>query len=50
MVRYAVPGGPAAPLIHRLVVKRDVDRIFGFRMRALLDHFETRDAPRQPIH
>ncbi len=46
-VEYAVPGGPLAPLIHRLLVKRDVDRIFGFRMRALLDHFETLDTPQQ---
>lgn len=49
-VRYVVPGGPLSPAIHRLFVKRDIDRIFGFRMRAMLDHFEACDAPPQPTY
>jgi ligand-binding SRPBCC domain-containing protein len=40
-VHYVVPGGPLAPLIHRAFVKRDLNRIFGYRHRVLLDIFET---------
>jgi len=30
-VRYALPCGPLGELAHRLVVRRDLDRIFAFR-------------------
>jgi ligand-binding SRPBCC domain-containing protein len=35
-VEYAVPGGS---LVHRLVVKRDIERIFDFRREALTRRF-----------
>jgi ligand-binding SRPBCC domain-containing protein len=35
-VRYAVPGGG---LVHRLFVRRDVERIFEFRRRKLAERF-----------
>ena len=34
-VRYRVPGGPAASLVARLVVRRWLDAIFGFRAARL---------------
>ena len=34
-VHYQVPGGPLSPLIHSLIVKRDVQNIFQYRMRTL---------------
>lgn len=40
-VRYVVPGGPVAPLVHKLFVKKDVDRIFNYRLRVMLDIFES---------
>lgn len=30
-VRYALRGGPLAPLLHRLFVRRDIERIFAYR-------------------
>lgn len=38
-VRYRVPGGPLAPLVHRLFVERDVREIFDFRARKLRELF-----------
>lgn len=38
-VTYAVPGGPLAPVINRLVVKRDVDRIFAYRAKRMGELF-----------
>ena len=35
-VRYAIPFGPLGRLAHRLVVRRDLDAIFGFRRGAVL--------------
>jgi ligand-binding SRPBCC domain-containing protein len=34
-VRYALPLGPLGWLAHRLFVRRDLERIFDFRMRAV---------------
>lgn len=34
-VRYIVPGGPLAPLIHRQMVRPDLDRIFSYRRDVL---------------
>ena len=34
-VRYVVPGGPLAPLLHALFVKRDLRRIFTWRAQRL---------------
>ncbi|TSA39636.1 CDP-paratose 2-epimerase [bacterium] len=31
LVRYAVPGGVLAPMIHGLFVRRDLERIFAYR-------------------
>ncbi|HXG42679.1 MAG TPA: SRPBCC family protein [Dehalococcoidia bacterium] len=37
-VRYAVPGGPLlAPLLDRLLVRPDLERIFAYRRRRLLE-------------
>ena len=35
-VLYAVRGGPLAPLLHRILVRPDLDRIFDYRRAALL--------------
>jgi ligand-binding SRPBCC domain-containing protein len=35
-VRYALPFGPLGALAHRLVVRRDLERIFDFREQAVL--------------
>jgi ligand-binding SRPBCC domain-containing protein len=40
-VRYAVPGGP---LIHVLLVRRDLERIFRFRQQKLLQIFPAETA------
>ncbi len=37
-VRYAVPGGP---LVNRFVVRPDLDRIFGYRQRKLVEIFRS---------
>jgi ligand-binding SRPBCC domain-containing protein len=34
-VRYALPLGPLGALAHRVVVRRDVERIFAFRAQAV---------------
>jgi hypothetical protein len=34
-VRYALPLGPLGALAHRAVVRRDIERIFDFRARAV---------------
>ncbi len=34
-VRYALPLGPLGSLAHRLLVRRDLERIFDFRARAV---------------
>ena len=34
-VRYALPLGPAGELAHRLIVRRDLERIFDFRHAAV---------------
>jgi hypothetical protein len=34
-VRYALPLGPLGGLAHRALVRRDVERIFDFRARAV---------------
>lgn len=34
-VEYQVPGGPAAPLIHAVLVRRKVEAIFGYRQKAI---------------
>jgi len=39
VVRYRVPGGPVAPLVHRLLVRRDVEAIFDFRELKLREFF-----------
>lgn len=36
-VRYALPLGPAGDLAHRLFVRRDVERIFDYRRKAVAD-------------
>jgi hypothetical protein len=36
-VRYALPFGPLGSLAHRLFVRRDIERIFAFRQRALAE-------------
>jgi len=47
-VRYAVPGGPLAPLVNWLIVERDVERIFKYRaaqMRRLFGDAPTDLSP-----
>lgn len=38
-VEYHVPGGPLAPLVHALAVRRDVGAIFRYRGRCLAERF-----------
>lgn len=38
-VRYAVPGGPLGAVVDRLLVRRDVERIFAFRTVRLRERF-----------
>jgi ligand-binding SRPBCC domain-containing protein len=38
-VKYAVPGGPLAPLVNWLVVDRDVERIFAHRAKVMTELF-----------
>jgi hypothetical protein len=35
-VRYALPLGPIGELAHRLLVRRDLERIFDYRRTAVL--------------
>ncbi len=38
-VEYQVPGGPLSPIIHKLMVKPDVDTIFEYRREQLVKIF-----------
>ncbi|MFG0284417.1 MAG: SRPBCC family protein [Phycisphaerales bacterium JB039] len=38
-VEYRAPGGPLEPVIHALLVRPDVQRIFAYRRRALAEIF-----------
>lgn len=44
LVEYAPPGGPLAPLINKLVVQRDVEKIFMHRAKVLEEMFRKEDA------
>jgi ligand-binding SRPBCC domain-containing protein len=46
-VRYAVPGGPLGTLADRLLVRRDVERIFAFRRQRLAERFGARGSDRR---
>lgn len=39
LVEYAPPGGPLAPIINKLVVQRDVEKIFAYRAKILAEMF-----------
>lgn len=41
-VEYAVPGWILAPLVHRFLVKRDVERIFRYRETKFKEIFQDR--------
>ncbi len=41
LVRYRPPGGPLAPLVNAIAVRRDVQNIFRYRMQALEQLFPT---------
>jgi ligand-binding SRPBCC domain-containing protein len=45
-VRHAVHGGPLEPLVHRWLVRRDVERIFAYRAERLAERFGERPAER----
>ncbi len=45
-VEYRVPGGPFAPLVHSLLVRRDVERIFKHRQTILRKTFRAPDTSR----
>lgn len=36
-VRYAIPLGPLGALAHRLFVRRDLERIFDYRGKAVVE-------------
>ena len=38
-VEYAVPGGPVAPLINKLFVAANVQKIFEYRKKVIQEHF-----------
>lgn len=38
-VRYLAPGGVLAPLVHRVLVRPDLERIFDFRQRIIAERF-----------
>jgi ligand-binding SRPBCC domain-containing protein len=40
-VRYVLPLGPLGDLAHRLLVRRDVERIFDYRTAAVRDRLES---------
>jgi ligand-binding SRPBCC domain-containing protein len=47
VVQYALPFGPLGKLVHRLFVRRDVERIFEFRSQKMIELFGTvADQPR----
>jgi len=39
VVDYAVPGGPLGPLVHALLVKRELRKIFTFRQEEMIRRF-----------
>jgi ligand-binding SRPBCC domain-containing protein len=41
-VRYALPFGPLGELVHRALVRRDLERIFDFRSEAIEHRFGSR--------
>lgn len=45
-VDFLSRGGVFAPLLHRLLVNRDVQAIFDHRTAALRDHFGSQDEPK----
>jgi ligand-binding SRPBCC domain-containing protein len=47
-VRYAIPLGPAGELAHRLLVRRDLERIFDHRQAAVAQRLDGRSRPEQP--
>ena len=40
-VEYAVPGGPLAPLINKLFVAANVQKIFEYRKKVIQEHFHA---------
>ncbi|MEM9296295.1 MAG: SRPBCC family protein [Planctomycetota bacterium] len=40
-IEYRVPGGPLAPLVDRLMVRKDVQAIFAYRAKALDEIYPT---------
>lgn len=40
VVRYALPAGPLGWVFHRLIVRRDIDRIFGYRAMRIRELIE----------
>ncbi len=46
-VKYRVPGGPLSPLVHRWLVRPDVDQIFAYRMQMLQQFFDDDSNRRQ---
>lgn len=49
LVEYAPPGGPLAPLINRLVVQKDVEKIFAHRAKILEEMFGGASPPANNI-
>jgi hypothetical protein len=47
-VRYALPLGPLGPLAHRLVVGRDLEAIFTYRLKKVEEIFRGQEAPGFP--
>ena len=39
-VRYAIPLGPLGALAHRLFVRRDLERIFDYRAKAVVERLK----------
>lgn len=42
-VRYQVPGGPLAPLVHRLLVRGELERLFRYRESRMSARFPALD-------
>ena len=38
-VRYLAPGGPLAPLVHRVFVRPELERIFDYRQKIIAERF-----------
>ena len=45
LVDYRPPGGPLAPLINKLAVQRDVEKIFAYRAKVLEEMFGSTPSP-----